>query len=124
MHPWDNLEQELLNYSGTVAGLAQAITKAAEQIEDSGVADTIMNLGIGLEVYAKTAIDSIADKMEEKISFDYSRLSWDLEVSPDNSLVVPPYITESLQWTPGQILAAQSGLGQDGFSISISPKQG
>lgn len=109
-HPWDDLEQDFLRFTITVKEMADAI---ATMVDEPGVpaevVDSVQNTVNGLIEYVKTAENTISDKMEGKIGYDYSQqsfqqTSWVTTIDDDWTIKLPEWISKRLNWTPGDLL--------------------
>lgn len=109
-HPWDDLEQEFLQFTTTVKELADAIGVAVEDSRvPSDVSDRVSNLAIGLSSYIDTRESEIATAMEGKICHDYrtgpfQQTTGTLTINDDYTIDLPKYLTDLLEWVPGDTL--------------------
>lgn len=109
-HPWDDLEQDFLRFTITVKEMADAI---ATMVDEPGVpaevVDSVQNTVNGLLEYVKIQENVIADAMEGKIGYDYSKqalqqTSWITSIDDDWTIKLPEWISKRLNWTPGDLL--------------------
>ncbi len=109
-HPWNNLEQQFLQFTTTVRELAEAIGKVVEDGRvPADVSDRVSNLAIGLSSYTLTCEDEIATAMEAKICHDYrtgalQQTTGILTIEEDYTIQLPTYVTDLLGWVPGDTL--------------------
>jgi hypothetical protein len=109
-HPWNNLEQQFLQFTTTVRELAEAIGKVVEDGSvPADVSDRVSNLAIGLSSYTLTCEDEIATAMEAKIRHDYrtgalQQTTGILTIEEDYTIQLPTYVTDLLGWVPGDTL--------------------
>jgi hypothetical protein len=109
-HPWNDLEQQFLQFTTTVRELAEAIGKVVEDGRvPADVSDRVSNLAIGLSSYTLTCEDEIATAMEAKIRHDYrtgalQQTTGILTIEEDYTIQLPTYVTDLLGWVPGDTL--------------------
>lgn len=109
-HPWNDLEQDFLQFTTTVKELAEAIGKVIEDGRvPADISDRVSNLAIGLSAYTSTCEDEIATAMEDKIKHDYrtgalQQTTGILIIDDDYQINLPRYATDLLGWDSGDTL--------------------